>query len=360
MSSDARDFTRRPKNSPFFQQKLPAWQPMFTAKKSTVCFLVSGLLLVPLGAVLLVASNSVVEHTVDYTDCIESGGTRRCSEAMFPGSNCSCEVSVHVQTPISGPVYLYYQLENFYQNHRRYARSMSDSQLLGSPVSVDSLSSCDPYASVTNISGTFAFLPCGAVANSIFNDTFVVKYKGVSNASDIVVPMTNKGIAWKSDVDRKFGVLTPAALSNTVKPPNWPISIMERSPGAFITDEELMVWMRVAALPTFRKLHRIILTQNEFKDGLPTGIYTILINYAYPVSGFGGRKSFIIGNVSWLGGKNITLGVLCILTGSLHLVLSGAFLLVYLYSRRLVPKDRRSPPPFSTHHYFNRSPPTVE
>ena len=32
---------------------------------------------------------------------------------------------------MAAPVYLYYQLDNFYQNHRRYVSSRSDTQLAG-------------------------------------------------------------------------------------------------------------------------------------------------------------------------------------------------------------------------------------
>lgn len=68
------------------------------------------------------------------------------------------------------PVYLYYGLKNFYQNHRRYVKSRDDSQLLGnSIVSQSSLNTeCAPYDS----NGTYIYAPCGAIANSLFNGIF--------------------------------------------------------------------------------------------------------------------------------------------------------------------------------------------
>jgi LEM3 (ligand-effect modulator 3) family / CDC50 family len=42
---------------------------------------------------------------VDYTDCVSP-----------------CNVTINVKKDMDGPVYLYYRLTNFYQNHRRYVK----------------------------------------------------------------------------------------------------------------------------------------------------------------------------------------------------------------------------------------------
>lgn len=41
-------------------------------------------------------------------------------------------------------------------------------------------------------------IPCGLIAKSIFNDTFVLKRDGTK------VAINEKGIAWTSDLDHKF------------------------------------------------------------------------------------------------------------------------------------------------------------
>jgi len=59
------------------------------------------------------------------------------------------------------------------------------------------------------------------------------------------------GIAWESDVKEKFknGAANPTKETDV-------------GPGGFAlpkhTNEEFIVWMRTAGLPTFKKLHRII------------------------------------------------------------------------------------------------------
>lgn len=45
-------------------------------------------------------------------------------------------------------------------------------------------------------------------------------------------------------------------------------------------NEDLIVWMRTAALPDFRKLYRRIDHSNEFEIGLPKGNYTLHIKYS--------------------------------------------------------------------------------
>lgn len=64
-------------------------------------------------------------------------------------------------------VLLYYKMTNFFQNHRRYVKSIDLNQLKGQYVSPDDLDSgdCKPITSV----GDKAIYPCGLIANSVFN-----------------------------------------------------------------------------------------------------------------------------------------------------------------------------------------------
>ncbi len=52
---------------------------------------------------------------------------------------------------MKGTVQVYYQLENFYQNHRIYMKSLSTSQLDGDYLPVSSLDDCDPVTRITDI-----------------------------------------------------------------------------------------------------------------------------------------------------------------------------------------------------------------
>ena len=76
---------------------------------------------------------------------------------------------------MTAPVFLYYRLSNYYQNHRRYVKSFSSDQLRGTALPAPSLTAdCDPLSGVPNplepsAELTIGIFPCGLVANSLFN-----------------------------------------------------------------------------------------------------------------------------------------------------------------------------------------------
>lgn len=69
-----------------------------------------------------------------------------------------------------------------------------------------------------------------------------------------------------------------------VHPPYWQKSVWELDEISVddngYHNEDLIVWMRTAALPTFKKLHRRINHTGIFKNSLPAGLYTITIDYS--------------------------------------------------------------------------------
>ena len=51
---------------------------------------------------------------------------------------------MQIEEDLEPPIYVYYELHNFYQNHRRYVKSRSDEQLEGKFLPASELSDCDP------------------------------------------------------------------------------------------------------------------------------------------------------------------------------------------------------------------------
>lgn len=92
--------------------------------------------------------------------------------------------------------------------------------------------------------------------------------------------------------------------------------------------EDLIVWMRTAALPTFRKLYGKIETDIEVND------VVLVIENNYNTYEFGGRKSIVLSTTTWVGGRNNFLGMAYILIGGISLLLAAAFLLLYVMQPR--------------------------
>lgn len=93
--------------------------------------------------------------------------------------------------------------------------------------------------------------------------------------------------------------------------------------------EDLIVWMRTAALPSFRKLYGRIEDDIEADDV----IVVHLINN-YNTYSFGGKKKLVLSTSSWLGGKNNFLGIAYIFVGSSCIFISLVFLLLHVKNRR--------------------------
>ena len=94
------------------------------------------------------------------------------------------------------------------------------------------------------------------------------------------------------------------------------------------TDEDFMVWMRTASLPTFRKLYRKIPNR-----ALAKGTYTLDVDHRFDVSGFSGEKYVVFTTLTWIGGRNIFLGAVYIAIGALCVILALMFAVKHLFCR---------------------------
>ena len=160
--------SKRPENSPFNQQRLRGWQPTITLNGLIGLFFAIGLLLLPLGIVLLTESANVKEFSVQY-DSSDGKMDVPCSISEA-NANGNCSITYSFTEDVTGPLYVYYEISNFYQNHRRYVKSRSASQLMGSNLNYDDVYD-DCFPLVEN--STMLLNPCGLIANSFFNGTYL-------------------------------------------------------------------------------------------------------------------------------------------------------------------------------------------
>lgn len=266
---------------------MPAWQPILTAGTVLPTLFIIGIAFIPVGIGLLYFSEEVQEHSVPYTDCISNNTARDkktpCKDVIKnPAYANDCYCKEHFTIPnMNGKVYMYYGLTNFYQNHRRYVKSRDDNQLLGQLSTIVS-TDCQSFDYVDVKGHQMPIAPCGAIANSLFSDELTL----FSHKHNKPVPLLRTGIAWPSDKNIKFknppGELSHA-FSSFAKPKNWtkPVYKLDKDPSNNgFQNEDLIVWMRTAALPTFRKLYRRVdHSEREFQQGLIEGNYTLTIKY---------------------------------------------------------------------------------
>ena len=277
------------------------WRQIPKIRTTVLCLEITGVIFVVIGIVIVILSNQIKEIEIRYDDKPECqiGST--------------CDINFSIEEEMSKDVYVYYRMKNFYQNHRRYIKSKSNKQLKGNWLEESDIDDdCDPiklnkdlYEGITGLNKTVldpegVAHPCGLIAKSFFNDTFVLK-KGDND--EIVIK--EEGIAWS--IDKKKFKNSPNRDKQWID----------------VESERFMVWMRPASLPDFRKPWGII-----DKD-LEKGNYVLTVTNNYQVKSFDGEKYFILSTVNALGGKNYFLAILYFVVGGISLVAGILFWIGY-------------------------------
>lgn len=165
-------------------------------------------------------------------------------------------------------------------------------------------------------------IPCGLVAKSFFNDTYTLRL------GDKVINITDKNIAWSSDVAYKYKNIKNTTIPKTLKlhdkstPTKW-----TQVQWHDMTDEHFIVWMRTAGLPSFRKLW------GKIDQDLAPGRYKVSIDNQYRVQPFQGQKRFVLSTTNALGGKNYFLAVCYLIVGTLCMLFAFIFCIAYMRKR---------------------------
>ena len=289
----------RVKQSRFKQQNLPAWRPVPTILSIVIVFAIFGILFIILGIVLLIYSNKVKSAEIEYTDCTL-------------GEICNKQLTL--ENDIDSPVFVYYQLNGFFQNSRRYVKSKETDQLTGDDISVHD--ECEPAEknkemgfspSQTALDGSALdpeayAVPCGLMAKTFFNDTFSFSI----GSTDLTVDETN--IAF--DKDKKLYDENPDRSKQWMD----------------MTNEHFLVWMRPSGLPNPKKLWGRI--DRDLKQGEKIDI---AINNNYDVSHYKGKKKIVLSNATKFGGKNKFLGISYIVVGALSILCAIIFPIGYRF-----------------------------
>jgi hypothetical protein len=298
---------------------------IFSRTNLMILTAVSTLLLFPIG-IWLFTNNTILNETmIDYTLCKQFAGQQfspppttistGISQWKWDNGTSTCTAQFQIEKTITSKVRMYVRITNMYQNHRLYIKSLDVDQLKGKvyekisdfPTSITNCAfllpaNCEVQKSfrfggnslsfaennpdcrnpsnipqlIRNSDKEAQYYPCGLIANSMFSDTISpIRCIGTSCRLP-TFEFTQRGIAWPEDAGQyeatKWNVSERANLIQThlIPPPQWRQAWPELWGNGYnqsnLPDlkqwERFHVWMRKAALPTFRKLWGINNSEN--------------------------------------------------------------------------------------------------
>lgn len=333
---------------PACQQTLRGCRPTLD-HRPRMFFLFCSLFHLACGILLITTSLSVKQYKVRYDDkCFPSD-----SESKL-GQN----VTVEFDNPeLSGNVYLYYELDGFYQTHFRFMSSFSADQMQGRYV--EKTDSCDPvslkyYSSNEKkekegrlsrfVNTTDLPAPCGLFTTFFFTDFYWPESNGFSDENIIwehemnnlfKKPNSKYSLSQKWMESSSVVTLIPTkdgSDQDNIDPSNFEnLKFSDFFPGQ-TQNEHFIVWMRTSHHPHFRKLFmKFNGTKNE-EEGRSPKIpeklkVTVACNYDHSV--FDGKRYLVLvkPNVS-MGGNNTVLAGINFGTFAILLIFSIVFYLL--------------------------------
>jgi LEM3 (ligand-effect modulator 3) family / CDC50 family len=270
----------KPPNTDFAQQRLRGFSLSPSPILLGIIYLLLGLGFTGMGVLYYLESESITEVVKRYDDIYQCQANWKVPQ--------SCMIELNLTNHVYPPIFIYYEISNMYQNHRKYSKSRDIYQLMGSDRSTDDLSSsCFPVIDMEDL-GFYNSLPlnkadpanpCGLVSLSLFNDTFSLLPPQDSLKETIDIKFDH--LAWDIDKEEKYK-----------RNPNW-----QDLQWTDVENEHFMVWMSIAGLPTFRKLW------GRIEEELEPGVYRIAILNNYDVVPFKGEKRMVMTTSSIFGGK---------------------------------------------------------
>ena len=268
------------------RQELKSYTPECNAKCSIIIDLIVMVSSLSIGIILIYYSKKNTEIEIDYTNCIPN------QENSFSPNNRTCKIQFKIHKKMQNPIFIYYQLKNFYLNHRKIIESKNWNELRGEEVNAKSsckdaylmgemFSKNSPYYINEwghNFSEYDIASPCGLLARNFFNDTYNITF---NNGTFINIDETN--------ISSKYLKKHFFKRRKNYKEIQW----------IDVENEHFINWMNVETFSTFRKLWWKIYIDLE------PGNYYLIAHDNYDVARYESKKYFVIGNANVFGIDNL-------------------------------------------------------
>ena len=271
------------KNSDFKQQKIPCYRPQISNMTIVSIMFILALIFSGLGLIIIFFSSMIEEYSIPYCD------------------------NMNILINNDNNYMLYYEFENYYQNHRQYVKGVSENQLKGINLSKNQLiNECKGALTNKEIGVTLSInntplqenevaIPCGIYAKSFLNiSNLTINF---INEKKEKAKLIENNISWDTDREIKF--------KNSNEKKQW----------VNITNEHFIVWMKPSGYSNFRKLY------GKFEN-LKRGYYDIEVKCFNKKCDNIHLKNIILSTTNLFGGKNYTLGIFYIFLGIITFVFS--------------------------------------
>ncbi|KAL4429764.1 hypothetical protein ABPG74_004401 [Tetrahymena malaccensis] len=288
-------------------QFLIDWQPTKRFPKLAIINFILCLAFGVFGGVELAYSIMIQENSIAYKSICSNQG-------QGLGQECIIKNFI-IPSTMKGPVYVYYQMNNFFQASSEFSKSKSVDQLKGKDISVaQAQSECgNNYYTNIQMGQTLSItkktlnpndvaIPCGLYAYTYFNDTF--KIDGVT--------IDDSNIAWQIDIDNNY-VMNPQLQDRA-----W----------INLTDQHFMVWMRPSPASTFRKYY------GKIHEGLNAGTYTLKIMNNYNSEQYKSTINFVVTTLNQFGQQNYLGSIVLICLSCIFLIAGIICVFKYIHAKK--------------------------
>ncbi|ORC84294.1 uncharacterized protein TM35_000461130 [Trypanosoma theileri] len=219
--------------NPVSQQTLPSFFLYSSPYILLPIFFLVSAIFIALGIVLIVAADHYYEVELEYSDIhryqyiptdpmvnINQGIRKFLVGNTTHAQGTRTRVMFEVQETLKAPVYLYYTLDNFFQNFRDFHNGRSKHLMLGRERLSGKYPECMPFEKPGYLDNTgdnivqieaggitqklryhdFVYNPCGVAPWSMFNDTFILYHveeqtNNESSGDNITNSNSNSGIS---------------------------------------------------------------------------------------------------------------------------------------------------------------------